>query len=70
MQVVARGVGVWDRNEDSLPKIPMMRDTVVIPPWGYFVLRFRADNPGVWVRFLPSLSYHSHSIPISNCFAF
>ncbi|KAF2787450.1 multicopper oxidase [Melanomma pulvis-pyrius CBS 109.77] len=47
-QVVARGIGVWDRNEDSLPEIPMMRDTVVIPPWGFFVLRFRADNPGVW----------------------
>ncbi|KAF2713502.1 multicopper oxidase [Pleomassaria siparia CBS 279.74] len=48
-QVVARGEGVWDRNEAALPLIPMKRNTVVIPALGYFVLRFRADNPGVWL---------------------
>lgn len=27
----------------------MLRDTVQIPSRGYAVLRFRADNPGVWL---------------------
>lgn len=26
----------------------MMRDTVMIPKKGYLVVRFKADNPGVW----------------------
>ncbi|KAF1999257.1 multicopper oxidase [Amniculicola lignicola CBS 123094] len=44
-QVVARGTGTWDRNEAALPSVPMK---LVIPANGYIVLRFRADNPGVW----------------------
>ncbi|KAF2463799.1 laccase-2 precursor [Lindgomyces ingoldianus] len=47
-QVVARGVGEWDHNEAALPKIPMMRDTVVVPANGYIVLRWLSNNPGVW----------------------
>ncbi|KAF2193909.1 multicopper oxidase [Zopfia rhizophila CBS 207.26] len=47
-QVVARGFGSWDGNEATLPPIPMKRDDVIIPPNGYFVLRFEANNPGVW----------------------
>jgi FtsP/CotA-like multicopper oxidase with cupredoxin domain len=27
----------------------VLRDTVQIPRRGYAVLRFRADNPGVWL---------------------
>jgi FtsP/CotA-like multicopper oxidase with cupredoxin domain len=27
---------------------PPVKDTVVIPPGGYAVVRFRADNPGLW----------------------
>ena len=27
----------------------MRRDTLVLRPDGYIVLRFRADNPGVWL---------------------
>lgn len=27
----------------------MLRDTVYIPSRGYAVLRFRAENPGVWL---------------------
>lgn len=28
---------------------PMRRDTLMVPPNGHFVVRFRADNPGVWL---------------------
>ncbi|CAK7217218.1 hypothetical protein SCUCBS95973_003071 [Sporothrix curviconia] len=28
---------------------PVKRDTVYVPPYGYVILRFRADNPGLWV---------------------
>ncbi|EDK46458.1 ferroxidase fet3 [Lodderomyces elongisporus] len=30
------------------PEYPMMRDTVYVRPQSYFVIRFKADNPGVW----------------------
>lgn len=32
-------------SADSLPKVPMRRDTVLVRPNGNMVLRFRADNP-------------------------
>lgn len=35
-------------NPGTINEYPMRRDTVYIRPNGYFVLRFRADNPGVW----------------------
>jgi len=47
-QVVARGTGTWDGNTANFPAIPMKRDTATVPANGYFVLRIRADNPGVW----------------------
>lgn len=31
------------------PATPARRDTFVLPPQGYFVIRFVADNPGVWL---------------------
>jgi iron transport multicopper oxidase len=33
----------------SFPAYPARRDVLVIPPQGYFVIRFVADNPGVWL---------------------
>ncbi|KAF7556921.1 hypothetical protein G7Z17_g994 [Cylindrodendrum hubeiense] len=36
-------------KESGLSQIPMRRDTVVVWPTGNIVLRFRADNPGVWL---------------------
>lgn len=30
------------------PEFPAIRDTVVLEPNGHVVLRFKADNPGVW----------------------
>lgn len=47
-QVVARGSGTWNGNEASLPSTPMKRDVVFVPAQGYVVIRFKADNPGVW----------------------
>jgi iron transport multicopper oxidase len=36
-------------NHASFPKYPARRDTLVLPPQGYFVVRFVADTPGVWL---------------------
>lgn len=36
-------------NHTAFPASPMRRDTVVLPPHGYLVIRFVADNPGVWI---------------------
>lgn len=33
----------------DFPKHPIMRDTIVLEPNGHAVLRFRADNPGIWI---------------------
>ncbi|KAI0181548.1 multicopper oxidase [Hypoxylon sp. FL1284] len=36
-------------TEADFPATPMRRDTFVLYPTGNIVLRFRADNPGVWL---------------------
>ena len=54
-QVIARGTGTWDGSESSLPQYPVVRDVVTTPPSGYLVIRFKADNPGVWM-------YHCHMV--------
>lgn len=36
-------------TEADFSPTPMRRDTFVLPPQGNIVLRFRADNPGVWL---------------------
>lgn len=36
-------------TEADFPAIPMRRDTFVLYPDGNIVLRFKADNPGVWL---------------------
>ncbi|ESZ96207.1 multicopper like protein [Sclerotinia borealis F-4128] len=38
-----------NKTELSYPSIPMRRDTVVLRPSGYLVLRFQSNNPGVWL---------------------
>ncbi len=35
-------------NHKERPQVPLKRDTVFVNGDGYAVLRFRADNPGVW----------------------
>jgi len=54
-QAIARSAeddGVFDptnSTQTAYPAIPMRRDTFVLKPQGYIVLRFQADNPGVWL---------------------
>ncbi|EXJ83133.1 hypothetical protein A1O1_06752 [Capronia coronata CBS 617.96] len=36
-------------NHSAFPAFPARRDVFVLPPQGYFVIRFVADNPGVWL---------------------
>ncbi|RDL38450.1 uncharacterized protein BP5553_02790 [Venustampulla echinocandica] len=36
-------------TQTGYPAIPMRRDTIVLHPNGNTVLRFKADNPGVWL---------------------
>ena len=50
-QVIARSnenEGAYAHNV-SFPQIPMRRDTLLLRPQGNFVIRFRSDNPGVWL---------------------
>jgi iron transport multicopper oxidase len=35
-------------NHTAFHHYPMRRDVAVLPPNGYYVIRFVADNPGVW----------------------
>ncbi|EMD88541.1 hypothetical protein COCC4DRAFT_208631 [Bipolaris maydis ATCC 48331] len=47
-QVVAKGAGTWDGQEGGFPEVPSKRDGLVVPANGHAVIRFKADNPGVW----------------------
>jgi FtsP/CotA-like multicopper oxidase with cupredoxin domain len=33
----------------SINPNPLLRDTVNLPKFGWVALRFKADNPGIWV---------------------
>ncbi|KAF8860882.1 FET Ferroxidase [Acephala macrosclerotiorum] len=53
-QVISRGDAGPDNGpplmpskHDRIPDAPMRRDTVLVYPMSYIVLRFQADNPGV-----------------------
>lgn len=48
----SENAGFYDGNgtfTSDFRSIPMRRDTFVVMPEGFVVLRFRADNPGVWL---------------------
>jgi iron transport multicopper oxidase len=50
-QVIARSEddeGLYNNNV-TFPKVPMRRDTILVRPNGYIVLRFKADNAGIWL---------------------
>lgn len=40
-------------------EMPVRKDTVYIPPLGYVVLRWRADNEGIWMFHCHLLWHHS-----------
>ncbi|KAF2684805.1 multicopper oxidase [Lentithecium fluviatile CBS 122367] len=49
-QVVSRSsVQPWDGQTAQFPKIPVRRDTVKVPASGSIVIRFKADNPGIYL---------------------
>jgi iron transport multicopper oxidase len=55
-QLVARVAGddngnqaVYNGDTSSFPKVPIRRDTWVLAPEGYTVVRFIANNPGIWI---------------------
>ena len=56
-QVISRSdeeIGDWDpesvkNGSITFPTKPMRRDTLLVRPNGNFVIRFRSDNPGVWL---------------------
>jgi iron transport multicopper oxidase len=52
-------------STSGMPKIPMRRDTWKLAAGGYTVIRFVADNPGVWFfhchSMIPPFSYHIFS---------
>ncbi|KAK3717005.1 hypothetical protein LTR37_006060 [Vermiconidia calcicola] len=44
------GSGFYNSSQHhELPARPMRRDTLMVRPNSNFVIRFRADNPGVWL---------------------
>ncbi|KAF9183243.1 hypothetical protein BGZ51_004165 [Haplosporangium sp. Z 767] len=48
-QVVAQGEGVYVEGKTPINAVnPLRRDTATVPRHGFTVVRFKADNPGVW----------------------
>ncbi|KAL2129366.1 hypothetical protein VTI74DRAFT_7903 [Chaetomium olivicolor] len=45
----ASGVGPWPGKDENYYSNPPSRDTVSVMPNSYTVLRFKANNPGVWL---------------------
>ncbi|KAK3685034.1 multicopper oxidase like protein [Podospora appendiculata] len=43
------GTGAWPGRDTNYAKTPVRRDTITVNPHSYAVLRFKADNPGVWL---------------------
>ncbi|KAF2002818.1 multicopper oxidase [Amniculicola lignicola CBS 123094] len=48
--VIGSGAGTWDGSTTGLTlNNPTRRDVATLPPSGYLLLAFPADNPGLWV---------------------
>lgn len=41
--------GGYGPSNSTMPAVPMRRDTFLVHPNSHIVLRFRSDNPGVWL---------------------
>ena len=51
-QTIVRGEddsGDYVPGNATFPDVPMRRDVVMVRPNGHIVMRFRSDNPGVWL---------------------
>ncbi|KAL0074534.1 multicopper oxidase [Phycomyces blakesleeanus] len=51
-QIVARGPGIYDGTNENITWYldnPNRRDTVAVPAESFTIIRFRADNPGIWI---------------------
>ncbi|KAL4736471.1 Cupredoxin [Aspergillus similis] len=40
--------GHFSKDNVTFASVPVRRDTLIVSPMGNFVVRFKADNPGVW----------------------
>jgi FtsP/CotA-like multicopper oxidase with cupredoxin domain len=48
--IVGSGTGTWDGSTTGLNfNNPTRRDTATLPPGGYLLMAFPADNPGMWI---------------------
>jgi iron transport multicopper oxidase len=46
----AEDAGHYDPSANvTFHSVPARRDTIYVPASGHFVLRFKADNPGIWI---------------------
>jgi iron transport multicopper oxidase len=45
----ASGKGPWSGHDANYTSTPTLRDTITVMPKSHTVLRFKADNPGVWL---------------------
>jgi iron transport multicopper oxidase len=43
------GTGNWPARDVNYAATPPMRDTIAVMPQSFTVLRFKANNPGVWL---------------------
>ncbi|KAJ1663137.1 ferroxidase fet3 [Coemansia sp. RSA 1813] len=56
--VMARGMlATAPANDITAGPFPVRRDTITVPPKAFAIIRFRADNPGVWI-FHCHMQYH------------
>lgn len=64
-QVIARSdanAGHYNAsNHPAFPSIPIRRDTLLVRPNGYFVVRFKADNPGKFSQAVVALDQSDQS---------
>jgi iron transport multicopper oxidase len=63
--------GSFNGHTRNFPAVPMRRDTVAVNPGSYAVIRFVADNPGVWLFHCHIVSFPSSLFSIlSNSFPY
>jgi iron transport multicopper oxidase len=43
------GAGTFSGHTRNFPAVPMRRDVIAVNAGSYVVIRFQADNPGVWL---------------------